>query len=167
MPNNILLTGFPGCGKTTVIMKVLERLEGEPRGFYTEEVREEGHRTGFVIRTLGGRTAALADIGLKSRYMVGKYGVNIENIDRVAVPSISGTGPGITVVIDEIGKMECFSKEFRAAVIDALDGENIVLGTIARRGDRFIEDIKSRKDVTIFEVNQRTRDALPEKILDL
>jgi nucleoside-triphosphatase len=54
---NILLTGHPGVGKTTLIHKVLSLMSGEGReesasGFYTEEIREGGSRKGFRIKTL-------------------------------------------------------------------------------------------------------------------
>lgn len=45
---NILLTGRPGIGKTTVIMRLAEHLEErEVVGFYTEEIRDRGRRQGF------------------------------------------------------------------------------------------------------------------------
>ncbi|MCJ7744781.1 MAG: nucleoside-triphosphatase, partial [Actinobacteria bacterium] len=38
---NLLLTGRPGCGKTTVIRKALEGRTGAG-GFFTEEIRTGG-----------------------------------------------------------------------------------------------------------------------------
>ena len=45
---NLLLTGFPGCGKTTVLERVAKHL-GDLRlaGFVTLELREHGQRVGF------------------------------------------------------------------------------------------------------------------------
>ncbi len=44
---NLLITGLPGIGKTTLIKKLSEELKVlHPAGFYTEEIREEGQRKG-------------------------------------------------------------------------------------------------------------------------
>ena len=52
---NLLLTGLPGCGKTTVLERVAEHL-GDLRlaGFLTLELREHGQRVGFEAVGLGG-----------------------------------------------------------------------------------------------------------------
>jgi nucleoside-triphosphatase len=51
-----LLTGPPGCGKTTVIRRLIERLDDlRLAGFYTQEVREKGQRVGFEAISLSGR----------------------------------------------------------------------------------------------------------------
>ena len=68
MPKNILLTGLPGSGKTTLIRNVLSELPGWIRcaGFFTAEVREGRERTGFEIVTLDGCKGPLASSRLKS-----------------------------------------------------------------------------------------------------
>ena len=55
---NVLLTGAPGCGKTTVICRVIELL-GDLRlaGFYTQEIRNRDQRVGFQAIGLSGQSA--------------------------------------------------------------------------------------------------------------
>ncbi|MQL86561.1 hypothetical protein Taro_019088, partial [Colocasia esculenta] len=60
-----LVTGPPGVGKTTLVMRVLESLRASHpdlrvRGFYTREVREGSQRVGFEVVTLDGRRGPLA-----------------------------------------------------------------------------------------------------------
>ena len=85
----------------------------------------------------------------------------LENIDDIAVPSMIPKTPNETVVIDEIGKMECFSSLFRKTVLDVLDMPNKVIGTISLRGDQFIKEIKKRSDVLVVEMSEKNRDELP------
>ena len=50
---NLLITGLPGVGKTTLIKKVWEELRHlHPVGFYTAEIREEVLRKGFELVSL-------------------------------------------------------------------------------------------------------------------
>ena len=73
---NLLLTGAPGCGKTTVLERVAEHLADlRLAGFLTVEVREHGQRVGFEAIGLGGRRAILAHVRIRSPLAVGRYGV--------------------------------------------------------------------------------------------
>jgi nucleoside-triphosphatase len=85
-------------------------------------------------------------------------------MERLAVPAMTPNSPDELIIIDEVGKMECFSEGFRKAVISALDSPNRVLGTIAAKGSGFIESIKQRKDVSVLTVTLSNRDILPEEL---
>jgi nucleoside-triphosphatase len=87
------------------------------------------------------------------------------NIETVAVPSIEPRNTDI-IILDEIGKMECFSEVFKRAAVKALDSPNIVIGTITFGGDDFIKGIKNRDDMELFEVTTENRDALPGSIIE-
>jgi len=163
---NILLTGPPRCGKSTLIEKLVERIDFPVTGFFTREIREKGRRVGFCINTLDGREAILAHQDIKSRWRVGKYGVNLKDIEDIAVPAMIPSMPEEVVVIDEIGKMECFSRLFRETLSQVLDSPNRVVGSIALRGDTFIEAIKLREDVMVVQVTVRERGILMTQLLD-
>ena len=157
---NILVTGSPGCGKTTLIERVIERLHEPLSGFITREIREMGRRVGFSIETLDGKTTVLAHTDFRSPHKVGKYGVRLEAIDKMAVPSLEVQNPGCILVIDEIGKMECISALFRKSVLNILDSPQVLLGSIALKGDAFIREIRARNDILIFEANSGNRNQL-------
>lgn len=164
MKKNIFLTGAPSSGKTTVIKKVIGALGLPANGFYTEEERVAGRRTGFLMKTLDGKKGYLAHQDIKSVFHIRRYGVSIENIETIAVPSITPVARNI-IILDEIGKMECFSDVFKQAATRALDSPNIVLGTITFGGDDFIIKIKQRDDIEINEVTPENRDLLPGLLL--
>lgn len=165
LKKNIFLTGAPSSGKTTVIKKVISRLRFPATGFYTEEERVQGRRVGFVMKTLDGRSGYLAHQDIGSDFHIRRYGVSIENIETIAVPSITPRNRHI-IILDEIGKMECFSDIFKEAALTALDSPGIVIGTITLGGDEFITRVKNRGDIEILEVTPENRDSLPDLILE-
>ena len=157
--NNILVTGPPRSGKSTLIEKVVQEISRPATGFFTQELREKERRVGFSITTLDGKTGVLAHQSLRSKFRVGKYGVNLEDLDQIAVPSMLPSIPAQIVVIDEIGKMECFSRLFKETLLRVLSSENQVIGSIAIKGDHFIQSIKKREDVSLISITEKTRDA--------
>ena len=157
---NVLLSGRPGCGKTTVVEAVLAALPpGAAAGFFTREIRERGVRRGFAIRTLDGRTAVLASVSLPEGPRVGRYWVDVGALEAVAVPALTPRQGVRLLVVDEIGKMECLSGRFCDAVRRALDAPLSVLATIAQQGGGFIAEVRRREDVTLHEVTRENRAA--------
>jgi len=162
-PANLLITGPPGIGKTTVLERVVACLPpAAATGFLTRELRARGVRQGFIIETLDGRSALLASVRFDAGPRVGRYRVRIAALDAVAVPALAARPDARLVVVDEIGKMESLSPRFAAAVRAALDSPVPVLGTIARSGGALIAEVRRRPDVTLVEVTLENRDGLPE-----
>ena len=60
MTPNLLLTGPPGVGKTTLILRALSGLPPVASGFITRELRQAGERVGFAVETLAGERSAMA-----------------------------------------------------------------------------------------------------------
>ena len=163
---NILVTGLPGTGKTTLLFKVAEELKSlHPAGFFTLEIREANSRKGFELRSLDGKNGLLAHVDIKSPNRVGKYKVDVKSFEAFleAIPLLE---PSVSlIIIDEIGKMECFSELFRHLVRQVLDSDKTVLATIALKGDGFIDGIKKREDVQLIELVERRREILAEEIV--
>jgi len=164
---NLLITGLPGVGKTTLIKKLSEELRYlHPAGFYTAEIREEGIRKGFELVSLEGRRGVLSHINIKSPYRVGRYKVDIKSFeDFLDGISFFDDSTGL-VIIDEIGKMECLSDQFKKLIKELLDSEKWVIATIALKGSGLIEEIKKRQDVKLFEITKGNRDFLLREILN-
>ncbi|MCZ6626334.1 MAG: NTPase [Deltaproteobacteria bacterium] len=163
----LLLTGFPGIGKTTVVRTALRNLEGiKCAGFYTEEKRYQRERIGFKIMTLDGEEGTLASIDRGREPTVGRYTVHVEEFERLALPLIDPEiTPADLYIIDEIGKMELLSQRFRTKLIDLLARPSNLLATIAKKGKGFVEQIKGRNDIELIEVTRENRDRLPEEIV--
>lgn len=165
MKKNLFITGLPGTGKTTLIRKVLSTLPPGVAacGFYTAEMRESGERTGFTVSTLDGHSGLLAHVRFAGRARVGRYGVDVAGFEGLVLPLLE-PGRASLYVIDEIGKMECFSQSFCGKVRELLDSDFPVLGTVALKGGGFIAEVKSRGDTALYEVTIRNRDRLPDEI---
>lgn len=166
---NLLVTGAPRAGKTTLISTVISKLNFGVIGFITTEIIENNIRTGFTIETYSGIKKILASKkNLESKYRVGRYGVYLNNLNfiiRKLEEELSNEKPKL-VVIDEIGKMELFSHSFKEFVIEALN-QNKVLGTIMFRDNDFTKKIKLRNDTKIFEINLQNREKITNKIEEL
>ncbi len=163
---NILISGIPGVGKTNLITKLSQVLEDfHPAGFYTAEIREGGKRVGFEMISFEGKRGLLSHIRTKSAYRVGKYGVDIRSFEDFldTIPFFSSKRN--LIIIDEIGKMECFSEKFRSLLIEILDADKWVIATIALRGSGLISEVKKREDMKLFEITQKNRDSLLSEIL--
>lgn len=165
MQENVLLTGRPGVGKSTVIQRALETSDTNAGGFFTQELRDGSRRVGFGITTLDGERGTLAHVNIEGAPRVSRYGVNIEDIRDVAVAALNRARQHSRLIVcDEIGRMEMLCPEFEPAVRAALDSPKPLLGTIQDRRDRFVDEVRSREDVSVIEVTRENRDDLPEQI---
>ena len=161
-----LLTGKPGAGKTSLIKQAVAGMEGKAGGFYTEEIRSGGVRLGFRLVTLNGEGAILAHVNIHSPYRVSKYGVDIDNLDRVGVSALHKTAEECDlVIIDEIGKMELFSVNFREAVLQIIDSGKRVLGTIMLSANPWADTIKHQPQVNLIEVTRTNHHQVLEELL--
>ena len=168
MGPTLLLTGRPGIGKTTIIKAVVQALGDRAGGFYTEEIRGPGGRKGFRLITLDGEETILAHIRLKGggRPRVGRYGVDVAALDRVGVAAIRrALSDREVIVIDEIGKMELFSGNFKEAVMQAVLSPRPLVATIMAKKNAWADALKMMPGITLWEVTRENRDALPDQVL--
>lgn len=166
MHKHILLTGKPRVGKTTLIKKIIQEIRSispnhNVTGFYTNEIRQNGLRIGFDIHTIDGRQGILArsnDPQFKSEMRVGKYFVDITDLEKLVVPLLYNSTK--LLIIDELGKMELFSSKFRKAVIFAFNNQPHVVATLPYYTHFFLDSIRKRQDVKIFELTHSNRNQI-------
>jgi nucleoside-triphosphatase len=166
---NILITGLPGSGKTTLIKKLVDELhEYNPVGFFTEEIRSHGRRQGFMLKSLNEKKAGiLAHVDIKGPNHVGKYGVDLLAFELfLGKLNLLDPRSGF-FIIDEIGKMECLSPKFRYLVTSLLSASSPVIASIPLRTGGFIDEVKHRRDAHQIEVTARNRNKLLNDIVDL
>ena len=163
----LFLTGDPGCGKTTAIRKLTERLKPHlaMTGFTTEEFRKDGRRAGFRGVTLDGQRFDLARVGVESPYRLGPYGIVLEGLESIGIPALIPASPDVLIVLDVVSKMESFSEPFQEAVLALLEGPNPVLGTVAHHGVGFVKRVRQHKNVELVRLTRKSRDGMIGEIL--
>jgi nucleoside-triphosphatase len=98
---------------------------------------------------------------------VGRYGVDVDAFDGIAIPSLeSAIEREELIIIDEIGKMELFSGRFRSLIHRILASEKKILGVIHQRTDPFTERIRQLPAVEILAVTEANRNSLSSIILE-
>ena len=156
-----LLTGQPGTGKTSLIKQVIAAADINAGGFYAEEIRIRNIRAGFRIVTLDGREAVLSHINFNKRFQVGKYGVDINVLNEVGVTAVLKAAEcSNLVIVDEIGRMELLSEDFRSTVQTIVNSSKRTLGTIMRNTDPFTDNIKRQAQVNLVTLTRDNYDRI-------
>jgi len=164
----LLLTGPPGIGKTTVLTRTAEALKEKGYrvgGMISREAREDNVRVGFeIIDLTNGKHGWLARIDQKAGPQVGKYGVNLSDLENIGATAISEAAEEcVAVAVDEVGPMELFSQKFKTAVRQALDSKKLVLAVIhAKAQNPLISYAKQREDAVLYTLNLGNRQIMPE-----
>ena len=177
------ITGLPRSGKSAVMEKVLEMLSDERTreitlrggsmekpilgGMRTEPLVENGERMGYkVIDIVTKEEGIIAHKSIDSRLRVLGYGIDVEELSRVAIPAIDYAVHQCEVlVIDEIGKFSVESEPFVQAVRSALEIDMPTLLTLHKKSRHpLLQDIRRRDDGRILEVTPVNRALLPYKI---
>ena len=167
------ITGLPGAGKTHALRRVIEMLEQDNKiigGMLTEPIYENDDRQGFkVLDWITKDEGVLAHVDIDSKIVVGKYGVDLDVLDKIGVAAINrATEEAELIIIDEVGKMEVESIRFIEAVRNALEINKPLILTLHKKSrNPLLQDIRRRDDVRILEVTPINRNLLPYKIIKL
>jgi nucleoside-triphosphatase len=105
---------------------------------------------------------AHVDVGGPAR--VGKYGVDVAAVEAAATSALA-TDRAELYLVDEIGRMECLSPGFVAAMRQLLDSPVMVVATVALHGDGLISEVKQQADAEVWTVTRANRDDLPARVL--
>lgn len=169
----VLVTGQPGCGKTTAVKALVAALREqkcEVRGFYTEEVlgaREK--RTGFDVVTVPEhRTGVLSRKG-GAGPKCGQYAVDVDAFERLALPTLGDDANGdVVYVLDEIGRMELRSAAFAGRVEALLKRGVKLVGAVTAPiyGHRvpFCDRVAATPGVGVRKLTSKTRDAVTAEL---
>jgi len=174
MSKSLLITGAPGVGKTTLALSVVEVIRSKgygAGGIITQEIKEDNSRVGFELLDLDtGSRGILARVGLRGP-RVGKYGVDLKNLEQIGVASILNAirrREVDIIVVDEIGPMELSCPQFAVALKEIIRTFKPFLGTIQfKLKDKIFDILGSCEMPQMMELTYRDRDSLIKVILDI
>jgi nucleoside-triphosphatase len=129
------------------------------------DMRRDGRRVGFeLMNIMTGEKGILAHIE-QDGPRVGKYGVNLGDLDRIGVKAIGDALRADLIVIDEIAPMELRSEGFIMAVSRAMESDKPMLVALHQRSNHeLVKRIRSAFDV--IEITDENRDEIPNMIIE-
>jgi nucleoside-triphosphatase len=133
-------------------------------GFFTEELREDGHRLGFQGVTLDGRSFPLAHVRTKGPLRIGPYGVDLAGLESIGLDALTPREPGALVVLDEIGKMECLSEVFKTRVAQLLEDDTPLIATVAAVGVGFVRKVRNTTRAKHFTMTRGETEGMAGEI---
>ncbi len=162
-----LVTGNPGVGKTTVVLRVYDALKQRVKvgGVISREVRQDNMRIGFeFIDLMTGRSASLSStVGAGPR--IGKYFVDLEGC-RFAADVLNDAIRNADVIIcDELGPMEFRSKEFVECARQMLGLEKPVIVVVHKRLDHPLINEYRKRAIFSIDVDLQNRNKAPDLLL--
>ncbi|MEW9094943.1 MAG: nucleoside-triphosphatase [Clostridiaceae bacterium] len=164
--HNIFLTGEKNVGKSTIIKKILQSLSSSVGGYSTEFIMKNNLKY-FYLTSLSHKSnkslMAIGDPSIKKIIKIYKYAFNVFGASLI----LDSINTKDVIILDEIGFIENNCNEFKDSIIKALDSEKIIIGVLKDFNGDFINCIKNRKDVTLFNVNEVNREEIPEIIMDM
>lgn len=147
MPKSyIIITGKPRSGKSTLVLKLSEKLKSmniSIAGLITPELKDQ-NRYGFeIIGISSGKRKILAleksRTSEKSKYKLGKYIVFTENFVEIFEEEIKN--PKDVFIIDEVGPMEIPSRKIQGSFLEELKKSEIKTVIITVKKD-MVQEIK-------------------------
>jgi nucleoside-triphosphatase len=172
MKPKILITGPPRCGKSTLISKLITYFLEKKliiQGFLTPEIKKAGMREGFDILDIeSGYRTELARVGnFKAPHKLGKYCIFTENLEKylIKLDDFENLKNNL-IVIDEIGKMELYSKKFQDLIRKMFDSDIIIIATIGEKLHHPVKNyILSLQNITLFNLNRKNQDEIFHNII--
>ncbi len=159
--NNIFITGPPRSGKSTLIGEMIDENDLEVEGLRTPDIRQDGKRRGFKLLDIkSGEEGILAHVDIEKGPRVGKYRVNMDDLEEFTRSTLTEISDGCdVVVIDEIGTMELYSTEFEEAVKSLLKSDLPVLSVLHRNYIEEYEDLG-----TVYRLGERDYREIKEEV---
>lgn len=167
--NLAAVTGRPGIGKTTAVLRTLELLRARRvsvGGFVTVEVRMGGRRVGFdIVDVLSGVRGTMASESIKAGVKVGRYGLDHKFGELGVNALVRSMAECDVTVVDEIGPMELMSPKLVTALSRLLDGGYVVLATVHYTSTHpLVRMVRERAGQHLYVLDELNRYEIPKTL---
>lgn len=158
---HLFLTGEKQVGKSTLLQKLLALRAGPAAGFYTRKVWNviEGTPTVHLLR--------IGEQPSRENLLFHCGGARLggtEGFNTLGCAALADRTGARVIVMDELGPHEGEALDFRAAVLEILDGEIPVLGVLQEAESDFLREIASHPKVRVLRVTRENRGKLEDFI---
>jgi len=166
----LLLNGYSGVGKSTLIRKVATALTGQNiRGFVSEVIMTDGKRMGWRLETLDGRGGVLAHRDIRSQHLLetrdGNYGVDLALMEELTRSELRPENVAALYMIDEIARIGLWSPVFTGAVRALLDAGRPVIAVVHLYHPGFVQEVRSRSGAVVWDITPENREEMYGKVL--
>lgn len=153
----ILLTGEPNVGKSTIIQHSINGVKHKA-GFWTTELRRDDMRYGFMVQDARHHSVILSDTDRETPHKIGRYYVDVESFDTF-LQKVANPNADDLIYIDEIGKMQLLSDNFKALLDAWMKLPNLMIGTIAKEDhEPYMTSVKNDDQTLLVEVGRENRE---------
>jgi len=166
MAQNVLITGAPGIGKTSLISRLHRDLSPLViRGFYKTAIYEYQILKGYRLATFDFKELVLAHIHIVGPDRFNDFGLNLDGFEKLITYQLA-LNPNVELfLVDEIGMMECASLQFRTRILNVLNSKIPLIATLESLVVLDTLQIKNRKDVSVLNMTHKNRDSIWKSVL--
>ncbi|MCF8000838.1 MAG: nucleoside-triphosphatase [Halanaerobiales bacterium] len=174
MPNNIVITGEKYVGKSTIVRKLIEKLNLKAGGFV---VGRNGSFNQWLSFYLSDPLAyyehqTKENVNFKENCQIFAKRDNVEAewdirpdvFDTLGVKLLeNGLQNRDIVIMDELGRFELKANKFQQKVFEILDSPNPVIAVLKDEHNKFLDKVRSREDVDIYRIKKNNNDIIFNK----
>ncbi|MCK5357901.1 MAG: hypothetical protein KAJ48_05850 [Elusimicrobiales bacterium] len=161
---NLILSVNSQNLKTFFIKKIISNYKYWLAGVITREIRNNGQREGYEIRTLEGEKSVLASVKILSDISFNKYAVNRSALEDFALRAIKiAIEKEKIILIDEVGGITLLSDKFIEQVRLALSSRMPVLLVVRSGARTFLDTLSSMSETKVYNMEKDNYSEIEKK----
>jgi nucleoside-triphosphatase len=94
-----------------------------------------------------------------------KFNVYPEVFDNCGVKLLNSSKN--IILIDELGRFELDAEKFKEKIFALLESDILLIGVIKAEYNKFLDKIRAREDIEIFETTKTNRNKIYDSLLDI
>lgn len=164
MNKNLILTVNSQNLKSFFIKKIISNYKYWLDGIITCEIRNNGQREGYEIKTLKGEKAVLASVKILSDISFNKYAVNISALEVALKAVKDAMDEEKIILIDEVGSITLLSDKFIEEVRQALSSRIPVLLIVRSGAKIFLKTLSSMSETKVYNMDKNNYSEVEKKV---